>query len=111
MGLYELLRFFGHQRQRQLNRIELKLDNIGELMATVQETLAAIDAKTDEIAADVAAEAADVVAVKALIESLKAGQTDPALAAQAQAALDKLTSVEANLKAVETDLNATGKTV
>lgn len=78
-------------------------------MATVAETLAAIDAKTDEIASDVAAEAADIVAVKALIESLKAAQTDPALEAQAQAALDKLTGVETNLKAVEADLNATGK--
>ncbi len=79
-------------------------------MATVKETLDAIDKKTDELAADVASERADIVEVKALVQSLKdALANNPALEAQAQAALDKLSGVESDLKSTEADLNAVGK--
>lgn len=78
-------------------------------MATVKETLAAIDAKTNDIATDVASVRTDIGEVKTLVQKLKDGQTDPALEAQAQAVLDKLTGAEGDLKSTETDLSAVGK--
>lgn len=78
-------------------------------MANVKDILDQINAKTDSIGATVTAEAEDIGSIKALIQKLKDGQTDPALAIQAQEALDKLTAVEGNLNQVPSDLDATGK--
>lgn len=93
----------------QLGRIEhlilMLRKEVKRNMATVKENLDAIMAKADDIAQDVAAEQEDIAAVKQIIQALKDGQTDPALEAQAQAAFDKLSGVEANLKAVETSLS------
>ncbi len=93
-GPIELLLNHDQPVTNRLDRIEallVKLRKEGhEFMATVKETLAAINIKTDEMAAD-------IVDVKAIVQKLKDGQTDPALEALAQEALDKLTPVAADL--------------
>ena len=64
-------------------------------MAGLKENLDAIDKATNAIAEDIGT-------VKVIIEKLQAGQTDPALIAQAEEAVKKLEAAEADLRNVGT---------
>ena len=78
-------------------------------MATVSEILTQIDQKTDNMAKEIGEARVDLVEIKNLIATLKAGQTDPNLIAQAQGILDKVSKVDADLASTESDLASTGK--